>query len=236
DPLAEFRKVNVEGTLNLARQAAAAGVKRFVFVSSIKVNGESTTADSPFKPDDVPAPSDPYGISKLEAEIGLRQVCEEAGMEYAIVRPVLVYGPGVKANFLNMMKWLDKGIPLPLGAIKNRRSLVSLTNLMDMLITVASHPAAANQVFLVSDGEDLSTTGLLRRMAAAMGKRANLLPVPESLLKTAALLLGKKSVGQRLCGSLQVDISKNKQLLDWNPPLSVDQGLQRVAEYYLEYR
>lgn len=134
------------------------------------------------------------------------------------------------------MKWLDKGIPLPLGAIKNRRSLVSLTNLMDMLITVASHPAAANQVFLVSDGEDLSTTGLLRRMAAAMGKRANLLPVPESLLKTAALLLGKKSVGQRLCGSLQVDISKNKQLLDWNPPLSVDQGLQRVAEYYLEYR
>lgn len=230
DPLAEFRKVNVEGTLNLARQAAAAGVRRFVFISSIKVNGEGTEPGKPYTADDVPAPSDPYGISKLEAEQGLLRLAAETGMEVAIIRPVLVYGPGVKANFLSMMRWLGKGVPLPLGAIHNKRSLVALDNLVDLVITCLDHPAAANQVFLVSDGEDLSTSELLRRMGQALGKPARLLPVPESWLNLGAALLGKRNVAQRLCGSLQVDIGKTRRLLGWNPPLTVDQGLKKAAE------
>lgn len=230
DPLAEFRKVNVEGTLNLARQAAAAGVRRFVFISSIKVNGEGTEPGKPYTADDVPAPSDPYGISKLEAEQGLLRLAAETGMEVAIIRPVLVYGPGVKANFLSMMRWLGKGVPLPLGAIHNKRSLVALDNLVDLVITCLDHPAAANQVFLVSDGEDLSTSELLRHMGQALGKPARLLPVPESWLNLGAALLGKRNVAQRLCGSLQVDIGKTRRLLGWNPPLTVDQGLKKAAE------
>lgn len=228
--LAEFRKVNVAGTLNLARQAAAAGVRRFVFMSSIKVNGESTDPDKPYMADDIPAPVDPYGISKLEAEQGLLRLAAETGMEVAIIRPVLVYGLGVKANFLSMMKFLDKGIPLPLGAIHNKRSLVALDNLVDLAITCLDHPAAANQVFLVSDDEDLSTSELLRRMGKALGKPARLLPVPSSWLNLAATLIGKRNVAQRLCGSLQVDIEKTRQVLGWHPPLSVDQGLKRAAE------
>ena len=230
DPLVEFRKVNVEGTLNLARQAAAAGVRRFIFISSIKVNGEGTEPGKPYTADDIPAPSDPYGISKLEAEQGLLRLATETGMEVTIIRPVLVYGPGVKANFLSMMKWLGKGIPLPLGAIHNKRSLVALDNLVDLVITCLDHPAAANQVFRVSDGEDLSTSDLLRRMGKALGKPARLLPVPASWLNLAATLVGKRNVAQRLCGSLQVDIEKTRQLLGWTPPLSVDQGLKRAAE------
>lgn len=236
DPLAEFRKINVDGTLSLARQAAAAGVRRFVFISSIKVNGECTAAGQPYYADDTPAPQDPYGISKMEAEQGLRELAGETGMEVVIIRPTLVYGPGVKANFLNMMRWLHKGIPLPFGAIHNQRSLVALDNLVDLIVTCIDHPAAANQTFLVSDGEDLSTSELLRRMGAALDKPALLLPVPSWLLEAGAALMGKKVLSQRLCGSLQVDISKTRELLGWTPPVSVDQALAKTAEIFLQQR
>ncbi|WP_437880303.1 UDP-glucose 4-epimerase family protein [Pseudomonas sp. LRF_L74] len=232
DPLAEFRKVNVGGTLNLARQAAAAGVRRFIFISSIKVNGEGTRIGRPYHADDLPAPQDPYGISKMEAEEGLRALAAESGMEVVIIRPVLVYGPGVKANFRSMMSWLSKGIPLPLGGIDNKRSLVALDNLVDLIVTCIDHPAAANQTFLVSDGEDLSTSEMLRRMGGALDRPARLLPVPAWLLRSAAALLGKRAVAQRLCGSLQVDISKTRTLLDWTPPVSVDAAMRKTAEVF----
>ncbi|WP_286220271.1 UDP-glucose 4-epimerase family protein [Marinobacter apostichopi] len=227
DPLTEFRSVNVAGTLNLARQAAAAGVERFVFISSIKVNGEHTTSGQCFTADDVPAPEDPYGISKREAEEGLQHIAEETGLEVVIIRPPLVYGQGVKGNFANMTKLIVKGIPLPLGAIHNNRSLVALDNLMDLIINCIDNPAAANQVFLVSDGEDLSTSELLRCVGKAMGQPARLLPVPAELLQFGAMVLGKKAMAQRLLGSLQVDISKTRELLGWEPPVSVDEGLRR---------
>ena len=230
DPVAAYRRVNVDGTVNLARQAASAGVRRFVFVSSIKVNGEATQPGRPFRPDDPPAPEDAYGISKHEAEQALKALALDTGMEFVIVRPPLVYGPGVRANFRSMMRWLERGIPLPLGAIHaNRRSLVALDNLVDLLIVCATHLAAANQTFLVSDGEDLSTTDLLRRTAGAMGNRARLVPVPGFLLALGCKLLGRSAISQRLCGSLQVDIAKNRELLAWQPPLSVDEGLARAA-------
>lgn len=234
DPLEAFRKVNVEGTLSLARQAASLGVRRFVFISSIKVNGEGTPLNEPYVADAVPAPADPYGVSKMEAEQGLRKIATDSGMEVVIIRPVLVYGPGVKANFLNMMRWLDKGVPLPFGAIHNRRSLVALDNLADLIVICTRHPAAANQTFLVSDGEDLSTTQLLVRMGKALGKPARLLPVPSVLLERGAQILGKQALSQRLCGSLQVDISKTRELLGWNPPVSVDEALLSAANYYKE--
>ena len=233
DPLVEFRRINVQGTLNLARQAAAAGVRRFVFISSIKVNGEATPLGAPFFADDIPAPLDPYGVSKMEAEKGLCEISAQTGMEVVIIRPPLVYGPGVKANFAAMMRWLKRGIPLPLGAIHNQRSLVALDNLVDLIVTCLTHPAAANQLFLVSDGEDLSTTQLLRRMGAALGKPARLMPVPVSTLKLAAALVGKPELAQRLCGSLQIDMSKTRELLGWRPPFSVDESLQKTAEGYL---
>ena len=232
DPLQEFRRVNVQGTLQLARQAAAAGVRRFVFISSIKVNGEATQPGHPFTADDVPAPMDAYGVSKMEAELGLREMAAQTGMELVIIRPPLVYGPGVRANFHAMMRWLARGMPLPLGAIHNLRSLVALDNLVDLIVTCIHHPAAANQTFLVSDGEDLSTSQLLRRMGQALGEPARLIPVPPALLKLGAALLGKPAVAQRLCGSLQVDISKTRQLLGWRPPVSVDAGLKKAAEGY----
>lgn len=230
EPLAEYRKVNVEGTLNLARQAAAAGVKRFVFISSIKVNGEQTPLGKPFIADDVVAPEDAYGISKWEAEQSLQQLAAETGMEVVIIRPPLVYGPSVKGNFANMIKLVEKGLPLPLGAIHNQRSLVALDNLVDLIIICIDHPAAANQVFLAGDGEDVSTTELLRGVAKAMGKPSRLIPVPAGLLQLGATMLGKKAVAQRLLGSLQVDITKAQQLLGWTPPLTVEQGLQRCFE------
>jgi len=233
DPLAEFRKINVAGTLNLARFAASAGVKRFVFLSSIKVNGEATLLGRPYKADDVPKPEDPYALSKWEAEQGLLSVARETGMEVVIIRPVLVYGPGVKANFRSMMTWLNKGTPLPLGAIHNKRSLVALDNLVDLIMTCIDHPAAVNQTFLVSDGNDISTTELLQRMGTALGKPARLLPVPMPLLQVGAALLGKREVAQRLCGSLQVDISKTQELLGWQPPVSVDEAMRRTAEVFL---
>ncbi|AVE07862.1 UDP-glucose 4-epimerase family protein [Pseudomonas sp. R11F] len=234
DPLEAFRRANVEGTLNLARQAAAAGVRRFVFLSSIKVNGESTAPGAPFTADQAGNPSDPYGVSKMEAEQGLRQLASTTGMEVVIIRPVLVYGPGVKANFRSMMRWLHKGVPLPFGAIHNARSLVALDNLVDLIITCVSHPAAANQTFMVSDGEDLSTTTLLRKMASALGKPARLLPVPAVLLSVGANMLGKRSLSQRLCGSLQVDIAKTRSVLGWMPPLSVNEALKVTASDFME--
>jgi len=230
DPLTEFRCVNVEGTLNLARQAGAASVRRFVFISSIKVNGESTRLGQAFAADDVPDPQDPYSISKHEAELGLRQLAAETHMEVVIIRPPLVYGPGVKANFQSMMRWLKRGVPLPLGAIHNKRSLLALDNLVDLIITCLDHPAAANQIFLAADGEDLSTTELLHRMAYALGRQARLIPVPAFLLDAGAALLGRRDMAQRLCGSLQVDISKARELLGWNPPISVDEALRRTAQ------
>lgn len=235
DPLAKFREINVQGTKRLAREAAEADVRRFVFISSIKVNGEATLPGMPFKADDQPAPVDPYGISKCEAEESLREIGRETGMEIVIIRPPLVYGPGVKANFLSMMSWLHKGLPLPLGMLRNQRSLVALGNLVDLIVTCIAHPAAANQTFLVSDGEDLSTTRLLRRMAAALDKRALLLPLPQLLLRAAAQLVGKGDMAQRLCGSLQADIYKTRLLLQWSPPVSVDKALKVTAMHYLDH-
>ncbi|MGF6329457.1 nucleoside-diphosphate-sugar epimerase [Pseudomonas sp. BS3782 TE3695] len=234
DALAEFRKVNVEGTLRLAQRAAESGVKRFIFISSIKVNGESTLPGKPFKADDQPNPLDPYGVSKYEAEEALKQLGRDTGMEVVIIRPPLVYGPGVKANFLSMLSWLNKGIPLPLGAIRNQRSLVAIGNLVNLIVTCIDHPAAANQTFLASDGEDLSTTQLLRRLSKALGKSARLLPMPEWLLKLAASTLGKQAFAQRLCGSLQVDINKNRELLGWTPPINMDKAMRQTAGHYLE--
>ena len=234
DPLAEFRRVNVEGTLTLARQAAAAGVRSFVFISSIKVNGEETPLGKPHRADDLPTPVDPYGISKYETEESLGRLADKMGMVVVIIRPPLVYGTGVKANFLSMIRWLSRGIPLPLGAINNKRSLVALENLVDLIVTCIEHPAAANQVFLAGDGEDLSTTELLKRLGAALGKPARLLPVPQRLIELGLKVLGKEDVAQKLCGSLQVDISKARDMLGWNPPVSIDEGFKRTAKWYLQ--
>ncbi len=231
--LSEFRRVNVAGTEALVKAAAQAGVKRFIFLSSVKVQGEHSMPGQPFSETGSPAPADPYGLSKLEAESAVISGASAEGMEFVIIRPPLVYGPGVKANFLSMMKWLDRGVPLPLGAIYNRRSMVALENLVDLIVTCIDHPAAANQVFLVSDGEDLSTTELLQRMGQALGKPVRLLPFPVSLIKASAALVGKREVAQRLCGSLQVDISKTRDLLGWEPPVSVDEAMRRTAEDFL---
>lgn len=230
DPLVEYRKVNVDGTLNLARQAAEAGVGRFIFISSIKVDGEQTPAEKPFTPDDTPAPEDAYGVSKLEAEQGLRALAEETGLEVVIIRPPLVYGPGVKANFAAMMKLARKNLPLPLGAVRNQRSLVALDNLVDLVVTCIDHPQAANETFLVSDDHDVSTTELLILMTQAAGKKPRLLPVPMSVVRWGAAALGKKAVAHRLCGSLQVDITHTKETLGWTPPVSVEEGIRRCFE------
>ena len=217
--------VNVAGTLNLARQAADAGVKRFVFLSSIGVNGNTST--SPFDESDTPDPGGLYSQSKWEAEQGLWEVQRDTGMQVVILRPPLVYGPNAPGNFGSLVQWVDKGVPLPLGAIHNKRSLVALDNLVDLILTCIDHPAAANQVFLAGDGQDVSTTELLRGVGQAMGKPARLIPVPAAVLMFGAGVLGKKAVAQRLLGSLQVDISKARNLLGWEPPLSVEEGLRR---------
>jgi nucleoside-diphosphate-sugar epimerase len=228
DPLTAFRAVNVDATLNLASQAAAAGVKRFVFVSSVKVNGETTLPGRAFAEAEAPNPQDAYGLSKYEAEQGLRQLSADTGMEVVIIRPPLVYGPGVKANFASLMRAVQRGWPLPLGAVCNQRSFVALDNLMDFIIICITHPQAANQTFLVSDGQDLSTTELVRGMAQAAGVPARLLPVPVWALQAGASLLGRGDAVQRLCGNLQVDISKARSLLGWVPPVSVEEGLRRA--------
>ena len=229
DPLTEFRRVNVQGTLALFRQAALTGVRRFVFVSSVKVNGESTLPGQPFSEVDTPQPQDAYGISKFEAEQGLQQLARETGVELVVIRPPLVYGPGVKANFAALMRAVQRGWFLPLGAVDNRRSLVALDNLVDFIMTTCSHPAAANQTFFVSDGRDLSTTELIRAMARAAQVPSRLLPVPPSLLVWLGGLIGRRPVVGRLCDNLQVDISKARQLLNWLPSVTVEEGLRRVV-------
>ena len=229
NPLEKFRKVNVHGTLQLAREAAKAGVKRFVFVSSIKVNGEYSEIGKPFTEADAPKPQDAYGISKLEAEQGLILIAQQTGMEVVIIRPPLVYGAEVKANFANMLRMIKRSIPLPLGAINNKRSFVYVGNLVSLIVRCIDLPNAANQTFLVSDGFDLSTTELLRACATALGVKSKLIPVPKKLIEMAAAILGKQDVAQRLCGNLQVDITKTRTLLDWAPPFTVEEGLRITA-------
>jgi len=232
DPLAEFRKVNVAGTENLARQAAAAGVRRLVYVSSIKVNGEGTQPGRQFAETDIPNPQDPYGISKWEAEQVLHQVSQETGLEVVIVRPPLIYGAGVKGNFIQMLKVLAKRIPLPLASVHNQRSLLYVENLVDALLLCATHPAAAGQTYLVSDGDDISTPELLRQLGMGMGSPARLFPFPPSLLKLLARLTGKTEQIERLLGSLRIDSRKIRQELGWTPPYSTQQGLRLTAEQY----
>lgn len=233
DPLAAFRRVNVGHTLQLARSAAAAGVKRFVFVSSVKVNGEGTIPGQVYRETDTPNPVDPYGISKWEAEEGLKAIAAETGLEVVIIRPVLVYGPGVRANFASMMKWLRKGVPLPFGALNNKRSLVALDNLVSFIRLCSLHPKAASETFLISDGHDVSTTELLQKLGDALHRPARLLPVPAWLLTTAANMLGKRSLSQRLCGSLQVSTDKARSLLGWEPAVTVDEALNETARHFL---
>ena len=228
DPLAEFRRANVAGTLALARAAADAGVRRLVFVSSIKVNGEGTREGVPFTADDPPAPVDPYGVSKREAEHGLFEIGRDTGMEVVVVRPPLVYGPGVGANFLRLLRWVERGVPLPLASVQNRRSLVYVGNLADLIVRCVDRPAAAGRTFVASDGEDLSTADLLVRLGQALRRPARLLPVPVSWLQIGARLVGRPEVAQRLVDNLQVDIGKTRELLDWSPRVSVDEGLHRT--------
>ena len=223
--LDEFRKVNVAGTLNLASQAAQAGVKRFIFISSIGVNGNINKY--PFTEDNEPNPAEPYAQSKWEAEQGLWGIQRETGMELVIIRPPLVYGPNAPGNFSRLVRWVEKSVPLPLGAIYNKRSFVALDNLVDLIITCIDHPAAANQVFLAGDGQDISTTELLRGIGRAIVKPVRLVPVPAGVLMFGASLLGKKTFALRLLSSLQVDISKARNLLGWEPPLSLEEGLRR---------
>jgi nucleoside-diphosphate-sugar epimerase len=236
DPLAEFRRVNVAGSLNLARQAIAAGVKRFVYLSSIKVNGEGTLPGKPYTADDQPQPEDPYGISKAEAEQALRSLTEASPMELVIIRPPLVYGPGVKANFLSLMRWLCRGVPLPFAMTRNKRSFVALGNLVDLITTCIESPAASNKTFLVSDGDDLSTSELLRAMGQALSRPARLFSVPIGLMTIAARLTGRPAIAQRLFESLQVDISATRQTLNWSPPLSVSAAMQETADDFIALR
>lgn len=232
DPLQEYRRINVAGTLGLANAAALAGVRRFIFLSSIKVNGEESGVGAPFSAEDEPAPIDAYGVSKLEAERALQALAIETGMEVVIVRPPLVYGPGVGANFRSLMRWLQRGLPLPLGGISNKRSLVALPNLVDLLVACVFHPAAANQVLLAGDGVDVSTTELLQRMGAALECRVRLFSLPVGFIRLLLLSLGMRRIWQRLWGNLQVDIGKTCRLLDWQPPVSVDAALRDVARSF----
>lgn len=230
ESLAQFRRVNVEGTQNLARQAAASGVSRLVFVSSIKVNGETTTGLAPFTHASLPAPVDAYGISKWEAEQKLGQIARETGLEVVVVRPPLVYGPGVKANFLRLMQAVNRGIPLPFGLVHNQRSMVFVENLADLLIKCASRPSAASETFLVSDGEDLSTRSLIELLAKAMHRQPRMINIPPYLMRAFASLLGKKDFADRLLGSLQVDIEHTRKTLDWAPAFTAEEGMEAAVE------
>lgn len=227
DPLALYRDTNTEATLNLARQAAQSGVKRFVFISTIKVNGEG--GNEPYRETDVPAPEDAYAISKWEAEQGLQRIARETGLEVVILRPPLVYGPGVKANFLRLMQTVRKGWPLPLGAIHNRRSLLYLGNFVDAIRLCVEHPAAAGQTFLIDDGEPISTPELIHAVARAIGRPARLLAVPVGVLELVGALLGKRAAVARLTGSLYVDSSFIRSCLGWTPPYSMTSGLAETV-------
>lgn len=234
DPLAEFRAVNTAGSLNLAEQAAQAGVKRLVFISSLKVNGAYSSPGKPFRESDVPVPDDAYAVSKYEAEVGLRKIAHATGLEVTVIRPPLVYGPGVRANFQSLMRAVQRGWPLPFGAISNCRSLVGLDNLVDFVLACSTHPKAGNQTFFVSDGQDLSTPELVLRLANALQVRPHLLRVPVSALQAAGALLGRKQAVARLCGSLQADTAHARQLLGWVAPVSVDTGLQRACAAFIK--
>ncbi len=227
NPLDLYRKVNVAGTLHLARQAASAGVRRFIFLSSIGVNGAETFAKS-FSSTDIPKPHSHYAVSKYEAEIGLKSLAAKSEMEVVIIRPPLIYGPNAPGNFGSLLSLLHKKLPLPLGGIRNKRSFVALDNLIDLIVQCIENPAAANNIFLVSDGEDLSTTDFLYRMGSAMGLKVRLVPIPMVLVRGCITLIGKSNLGQSLCGSLQVDMSETLRLLNWSPPISVDEGLRRA--------
>lgn len=233
DALGEYRRINVDGTLALARDASAAGVRRFIYISSIKVNGERTEPGRPFVETDAPSPADAYGISKHEAEEALREHATRTGLGVVVIRPVLVYGPGVKGNFLTLLRWLQRGVPLPLASLRNRRSMVALENLVDLIALCLDHPAADGETFLVSDGEDLSTSELLRRAAAALGCRPRLFAVPPSLLKTMARVVGRGGVADRLCESLQVDTRHTIDSLGWAPRVTVDAALAETARHFL---
>jgi len=233
-PFELYRKCNVTGTLDLARQAADAGVKRFIYISSIKVNGESTEVGKPFNADDIHKPADYYGQSKSQAEQELLKLASSTELEVVIIRPTLVYGPGVKANFKSLFNLVSMGLPLPFGLIcENRRSLVSVANLVDLIITCVDHPRAINQVFLVSDDNDLSTAGIAKHMASALDKPSRLLPVPLRLLRFVGKLTRKECVVDRLIGSLQVDISHTKTTLGWSPIQTIEQGFRDTAEAFL---
>lgn len=229
DPLAIYRRINLHGTVNLAEQAARAGVKRLVYISSIKVNGEATGSEECYTEQDAPAPQDSYGISKWEAEQALHRIAEETGLEVVIVRPPLVYGARVKGNFAQMLKVLSKGIPLPLASVKNLRSLVYVQNLVDALLLCTADPRAAGQTYLVSDGTDISTPDLLRSLGKALGHPARLYPFPPVLLRQVAILVGMGSQMERLTGSLRVDSGKICRELGWRPPFDLQQGLQATA-------
>lgn len=228
--LSDYRLVNVQGTLNLAKQAAAKGVRRFIFLSSIKVNGDFTGYGKKFKADDSPAPVDAYGISKMEAEQGLQEISKKTGMEFVIIRPPLVYGPNAKGNFLSMVKWVNRRIPLLLGSIDNKRSFVSIDNLVNLISVCISNPSATNQIFLVSDGEDMSTANLIHRLGLALNKKTHLILIPVRLFKLTFFIIGKKHVAHRICSSLEVDIQKTHEILKWWPPVSVDEGLKNVVK------
>jgi len=234
DPLVEYRRINCDAVLELAKLAAGAGVGRFVFLSSIKVNGELTKPGKSFVADSYYTPDDPYGLSKYEAEKGLLEIAKNSDMEVVIIRPPLVYGPGVKGNFASMISWIKKGILLPFGAIHNKRSLVALDNLVDFIILCARRdksPKAANEVFLISDGKDVSTSELLRRVAESYGVKSRLMPVPVSWMRFVAKILGKGDISDRLFGNLQVDSSKARELLGWNPVINMDKQLEKMAEF-----
>jgi len=228
DSLNEFRKINVDATLKLARQSIEAGVKRFVFISSIKVNGEKTLLNKVFTEDSPPNPSDSYSISKYEAEEGLKMIAKETGLEVVIVRPVFIYGRKAKGNFQEIIYWMQKPFPLPFGSINNSRSIISIDNLVDFLAICSTHPAAANQIFIVSDGEDVSTSELLKSISFLMNSRVKLISVPPLLIKFLASLFGKQKIAQRLCDNLKVDISKAKNLLRWTPNISLRNGLRKA--------
>jgi UDP-glucose 4-epimerase len=229
----EYRRVNVCGTEVLARAAVEHGTRRFVFVSTAKVNGELTVERS-FSEDDPANPMDPYALSKWEAEESLRSIAVETGLEIVIVRAPLVYGPGVRANFLRLMRLVDLGFPMALPNTNNRRSLIGVGNLADCLVRCVTHPAAANQTFMVSDGEDVSTRGLVLRLAPLLGRTARFLPVPEAVLRLAARLVGKRSAINKLLGSIEIDSSKIRRTLEWEPPITLSCGLEATARWYLE--
>ncbi|GMM91784.1 NAD-dependent epimerase/dehydratase family protein [Qipengyuania sp. MTN3-11] len=233
DPLADYRRVNTEATAALAQGAARAGVRRMVFLSSIKVNGESTTRGRPFRADDRPSPEDPYGVSKWEAEQRLAEIAARSGLEVVIVRPPLVYGPGVGANLHRMMRWLSRGLPLPLGAIDNRRSLIGIGNLCDILLTIATARDVAGKTFLVSDGDDVSTTRMLRILRDALGSRSVLLPVPQALLSKTLGVLGGRNLADRLIGDLQISSDATNRHLGWRPPHTVEEGLAQTAAAFV---